>query len=231
MSRIDRALLLSGVVGSVVFTATWLVEGVTRPGYDAWRQPISALSLGPGGWLQAASFIFFGLLVGCSAVGWRSVLAPGIGATLIPLLKGLTATGLIVDGIFSQDPADGYPPGVSAPMVTTLHATMHLVGAVIAITALAAVCFVFAARFISAAHSRVWAVCAVATGVLTIVFIAAFGSATTGGPVGLFERLATDIQGLFTAAVVAAVLLGMNPLATSTAARGWEQRLEKITQS
>ncbi len=49
LRSIDRALLLCGVVGSVGFTATWLVEGATRPGYDAWRQPISALSLGPGG--------------------------------------------------------------------------------------------------------------------------------------------------------------------------------------
>jgi len=231
LSGIDRGLLLCGVVGSVLFTATWFIEGLTRPGYDAWRQPISALSLGPGGWIQAANFIVFGLLVGCSAFGWRAVLTPGIGATAIPLLKGITALGLIVDGIFSQDPANGYPSGANVSAVVTLHATIHLVGAVVAITALAAACFVFAWRFTREPYWRFWPVCAAATGVLTIVFIAAFGSATTNGPAGLFERLATDIQGLFTVVVIARVLTGTSPLAASTVGHGWGPRSESTIHS
>jgi hypothetical protein len=37
-----------GVAAAVLFTLIYLIEGMTRPGYNAWQQPVSALSLGPG---------------------------------------------------------------------------------------------------------------------------------------------------------------------------------------
>ncbi len=54
------------MVGPIIFNAAYLVEGATHPGYDALRQPISALSLRPGGWMQMANFVVFGLLIGHS---------------------------------------------------------------------------------------------------------------------------------------------------------------------
>ena len=54
----NRLLLVAcGSLGGLVFTAVYLVEGATRPGYDAGTQAISALSLGPGGWVQQVDFI------------------------------------------------------------------------------------------------------------------------------------------------------------------------------
>jgi hypothetical protein len=38
--------ITSGSAGSSIFAATYLIEGVTRPGYNTWQQLISALSLG-----------------------------------------------------------------------------------------------------------------------------------------------------------------------------------------
>ena len=70
-------LLAAGIVGGLAFTGVYLAEGATRAGYRALAQPISALSLGPGGWVQQLNFIVFGVLVCASAAGWRSVLAPG----------------------------------------------------------------------------------------------------------------------------------------------------------
>ena len=61
---------LCGVVGALLFTAVYLLEGPTRPGYDAWVQPISALSLGRGGWVQQANFALYGVLLVLSALGW-----------------------------------------------------------------------------------------------------------------------------------------------------------------
>jgi len=49
--------LTCGTIGSLVFTAAYLIEGATRPDYSAWQQPISALSLGPGGWVQQVNFV------------------------------------------------------------------------------------------------------------------------------------------------------------------------------
>jgi len=208
VSTRDRALLLCGGVGSLLFTATYLIAGATRPGYDAGRQPISALSLGPGGWVQAANFIVFGVLIGVAALGWRAVLAPGPGATAIPVLRALAALGLITDGLFAQDPAHGYPVGVVAAATPTLHGTVHQLAAVVAITALAASSVVFAARFARAPGWRAWTPVAAAAGVLTIVFIAAFGATLAHGPAGLFERLAGGTQSLFSLAVVARLIAG-----------------------
>ncbi len=101
------------MVGPALFNATYLIEGATRPDYDAWRQPMSALSLGDGGWIQIANFIVFGLLIGCFAVGLRTDLVRGVSAIWAPLLQGLVALGLIIDGAFVQD-SQGYPPGQCA---------------------------------------------------------------------------------------------------------------------
>src|SRR5215472_11270162 len=61
-SPLTLGLVSCGGVGAFLFTATYLFEGITRPGYSAWQQPISALSLGPGGWVQQVNFVVFGLL-------------------------------------------------------------------------------------------------------------------------------------------------------------------------
>lgn len=63
-SSAQRLLLGCGLAGPVLFIGTFLIEGATRPGYDAWRQAVSALGLGPGGGVQRADFIVFGLLIG-----------------------------------------------------------------------------------------------------------------------------------------------------------------------
>ena len=62
---VPRTLLVwltCGTLAPVVFDAVYLIEGATRPGYDAWQQAISTLSLGPGGWIQQANFIFLGVM-------------------------------------------------------------------------------------------------------------------------------------------------------------------------
>ena len=63
-------LLAAGTAGGLVFTGVYLAEGAARAGYRALAQPISALSLGPGGWVQQLNFIVFGMLVCASAAGW-----------------------------------------------------------------------------------------------------------------------------------------------------------------
>src|SRR5262249_14105584 len=80
-------LLGAGAAGGLVFTGVYLAEGATRAGYRALGQPISALSLGPGGWVQQLNFILFGVLVLLSAAGWRAALAPGRGALAFPVLR------------------------------------------------------------------------------------------------------------------------------------------------
>jgi hypothetical protein len=206
-------LLAAGTAGGLVFTGVYLAEGATRAGYDALAQPVSALSLGPGGWVQQLNFIVFGVLVCLSAAGWRAVLAPGRGAWAFPLLRVIAAVGLVMDGLFAQDPSGGYPPGARAG-AATVHGQLHTLFAMITITALAAGCFVLAARFAAEPGWRRWAVLAVAAGVATIVFIAAFGATGGhGGLAGLRERAAGGATSVLTVAVLARLAVTSRPVA------------------
>ncbi|MGZ3676875.1 MAG: DUF998 domain-containing protein [Ktedonobacterales bacterium] len=202
-------LIGCGTFGGVLFAGVYLIEGATRSGYDAWQYAISVLSLGPGGWVQRANFIVFGVLVVASAFGWRMALKPGAGATWYPILKGITGVGLIVDGFFSQDPVIGYPVGTTVVEAPTTHGIVHNLAAFVTITAIAVSCFVLARRFAVEPRWRGWALYAVATGLLTMGLIAAFGAMNghAGAPAGLFERLATGINTILSLLVFSRLLL------------------------
>jgi hypothetical protein len=204
-------LLAAGTAGGLVFTGIYLAEGATRAGYRVLAQPISALSLGPGGWVQQLNFIVFGVLVCLSAAGWRTALAPGRGVSAFPVLHAVAGVGLMMDGLFTQDPSGGYPPGTRAG-VATAHGQLHTLFAVITITALASGCFVLAARFAAEPGWRRWAVFATAAGVAAVMFIAAFGATGGhGGLAGFWERAAGGATSALSAAVLARLAATSHP--------------------
>jgi hypothetical protein len=209
-------LLAAGPAGGLLFTGAYLAEGATRAGYQTPEQPISSLSLGPGGWVQQLNFVVFGVLVCLSAAGWRAALTPGRGALAFPALRVIAGLGLVMDGLFAQDPSGGYPPGGST-RPATLHGQVHAVFALITITALAGGCFVLAARFASEPGWRRWAAFALAAGVATIAFIAAFGATDGhGGLAGLWERAAGGATTVLTVAVLARLAVANRRAATAS---------------
>ncbi len=116
-----RTLLDAGIVASVLFVVVLLVQGATRPGYSAWRNYGSSLSLGDGGWVQIANFLIAGVLFGAFAVGLLRVRMRAVG-----ILIGLFALMLVVAGLFVTDPGLGYPPGAPAGQVgPTPHGAIH----------------------------------------------------------------------------------------------------------
>jgi hypothetical protein len=204
-------LLAAGTVGGLAFTGVYLAEGATRAGYQALAQPISALSLGPGGWVQQLNFIVFGVLVCLAAAGWRAALAPGRGAVAVPVLHAVAGVGLVMDGLFNQDPSGGYPPGARAGVVT-VHGQLHTLFAVVTITALASGCFVLAGRFAAEPAWRRWAVFATAAGIAAVVFITAFGAAGGhGGLAGVWERAAGGATSVLSVAVLARLAATSRP--------------------
>jgi hypothetical protein len=202
--------LTCGTIGSVLFTTTYLIEGVTRPGYSALEQPISALSLGPGGWVQQVNFVVFGLITIWTAFAWRAFLKGGAAALWYPILRGIQGGAIIVDGFFSQDPA-GYPKDAVQGQVT-LHGEIHLMFAFVSITAIAFGFFVLARRFAKESAWRGWATVCVVSGILTIVLISTFGALSgQHSPVaGLFERLATSIATAWFLVFLIRLWLGTN---------------------
>src|SRR5262245_53006392 len=104
-------LLWAGVVGPLLFIIVFFVEGFTRPGYSQTRNFVSQLATGETGWLQVVNFLVCGTLVLLFVVGLRQTLAGTRGAIGAPVFLGLYALSLFVAGVFSTDPALGYPPG------------------------------------------------------------------------------------------------------------------------
>lgn len=210
-SPLTLGLVSSGGIGAFLFTITYLVEGITRPGYDVWKQPISALSLGPGGWVQQVNFIIFGVLVVISAVGWYRFLTPGRGGIWFPLLQGISGLCLIGAGAFSMDPFPGYPPGIT-PGPSTVHGTLHSMFAWVLIITLAMGCFVFA-QYARLAHRRGWFVYSLITSILILIFWDAFVQGASGNitvlvPLaGVVERLSAVSHALWLCLLVVTLLL------------------------
>lgn len=104
-------------------------------------------------------------------------------------------------------PAPGYPPGGVAGSATT-SGEIHVVFAFVTITALAVSSLVLARRLYSEECWRGWTPNAVITGLLTIIFISAFGAmGAHGGVTGGFERSAGGVNSLFGLALLIRLFL------------------------
>ncbi len=212
----SRPLLLAGVIGPLVFIAAFLIEGITRPGYSAWRNFVSQLATGDGGWMQVVNFLVCGTLVAGFAIGLRRALGSGRASIAAPILLGLFALALIVAGLFATDPALGYPVG--APEVHTTHGMIHGLAGLAAFSLLPAAAFAMAWRFSGDPSTRRWAVYSASIGVLLVVcFIASTtvsamdaSGVLPNAPTGFLQRVAI-IGGWTWIAMVALRELRLDP--------------------
>jgi len=189
LSRSLLILLTCGVAGTALFPIIYVLEGATRPGYDAWRQTISALTLGPGGWIQQLDFALCGVSVLWMAFVWRKILKGGVCATWYPIIRGIEGLGLIAIAIITQDP-------------------LHTVFLVVIVNAMCFGLFVIARRFWKQPLWRGWATFSVACGLWPMVVMPLFGVALNthgvlSGYAGLFERLATNADTIWSLVLVA----------------------------
>ncbi|HEX8036596.1 MAG TPA: DUF998 domain-containing protein [Ktedonobacterales bacterium] len=175
--KVTRALLTCGVVAGPIYIVAGAIQAATRAGFDIRRHDISLLSNGNLGWIQITNFVLTGLLTIAGAVGMRRILQGSRGGTWGPLLVGVYGLGLIGAGLFTADPALGFPPGTPADAhAISGHGLMHFVSGGVGFLALIAACFVFARRFASLGQ-RSWSVYSLATGV---IFFAAFVGIAVG---------------------------------------------------
>jgi Protein of unknown function (DUF998) len=176
-------LLACGVVAAPLFVGVVLIEAATRQGFDVVRMPLSLLSLGDAGWIQQANFIVAGLLFGASAIGMARYRFPGVGVWGARLVA-MFAVGLIAAGLFSPDPALGFPPGSSptiAPEIQSWHSQLHGVAFDIAFLSAIIACFMFARGLVSNRQAG-WAASAVTTGAITpVLIVLGFANTTVMG--------------------------------------------------
>ncbi|MGK5743158.1 DUF998 domain-containing protein [Micromonospora sp. URMC 103] len=131
----DRLPLLGGILAGPIFVGSALVQGLTRDGFDFRRHPVSVLSTGDLGWVQIATFLVTGLLtVGAARALRRTEPA---GSVWLPRLVTLYGVGLMAAGVFSADPADGFPAGTPrGPGQISWHGGLHFLAAALAFVAL-----------------------------------------------------------------------------------------------
>lgn len=172
-------LLSCGAAGAVIFNAAYLVNGALHGGYDPVRDTISSLELVSDGWVQQANFILFGALTVLFGMGMWVELAGGIAGLLYPVLRWTAALGLFVSGFFVHDP-------------------LHTTGDVVTFLSSAIGLLVIAGRLAGDRRWRGWTAYSIASALLTVALIAAFGATLRrGGPAGLLERVASGVPTLW----------------------------------
>jgi hypothetical membrane protein len=209
---VSRRLLLwltYGVAGTLLFPIIYLIAGAVRPRYDPWQQAISTLSLGPGGWVQRANFVMCGVSVIWLAFVFRKILRGGPCAIWYPRVRAIEGLGLIMIGVFSTDPAPGYPPG-TLKTSTTPQGAIHLAFTILVVNMMALGLFVISRRFWKDPNFPGWTAFSIISGLLTFVFMTAFGisNATHSGYPGLFERLATNTDTVWGAVLLVLLWAG-----------------------
>ncbi|HEX2988532.1 MAG TPA: DUF998 domain-containing protein [Chloroflexota bacterium] len=201
ITGLTRLLLAGGVAGPILFIIVFLIEGATRPGYSPWRNFVSQLSTGEGGWVQIANFIMCGVLsLGFALALWSSS-SPRLARRLAwgPALLALFSLALLAGGAFVTDPALGYPPGTPlGSQGQTWHGAVHGVAGLLAFGLLAAACFVYARRFSGDPEWRGWTAYSSITG--TIIALGFIASTVTSvldergvvpnAPTGVIQRVA-----------------------------------------
>ena len=191
-----KKLLYAGVIGPLVFIIVFILEGLTRPGYSAWRHYVSQLATGDGGWMQVVNFLVCGTLVVAFAIGLRHAMHGSRGSIGAPVLIGLFGTALVVAGVFPTDPALGYPVG--ATRVHTVHGMIHGLAGLAAFSLLAASAFVMARHFSPEPGAGRWALYNLGVGLLIVAFFIASTTVSTldargvwpNAPTGFFQRIA-----------------------------------------
>lgn len=181
-AKVTRSLLGYGVIAGPIYLVAYLVQGLTRDGFDFSLHAASLLTAGAYGWIQVVNFLLTGAMIITAAVGLRRSMPTGRGRTWGPLLLGVHGTGMVAAGIFRADPAFGFPAGTpDGPGVVSWHGMAHFAAGGIGFLCFIAACLVFARRFAGLAQ-RGWAVFSAVTGV---VFLAGFVGIASGsaGPV------------------------------------------------
>jgi len=114
----DRQLAMfawAGIIGPVLFTAVFLAQERFRAKeYDPIAETVSALEVGPNGWIQQINFAVFGLLTILFAVGLHRGLRPTRAGILGPVLMTFSGVGLLLVTVLPlREDAAGvtYDPG------------------------------------------------------------------------------------------------------------------------
>jgi len=138
---IKKIASLAGMIGTVLFSLSFIINGLLRPGYNPVKMYISELSIGPLGWIQIVNFLVLGVCVMLFAFGLRACFPTGKASKAGPILFMIIAVCYFLSGPFVTDPAAMFDNQM------TLHGTLHGIFGAIVFSLTAASCFVLWRRF------------------------------------------------------------------------------------
>jgi hypothetical protein len=103
---VDR--IFHGVAGAgpLLFFAVATIEGFLRAGYDPIAQPISALAVGPRGWVQELNFVLLAASFFSFAAVLRMHLRRGLASVTAPAVFVVMTAGVAVAAAFPMDAPD-----------------------------------------------------------------------------------------------------------------------------
>lgn len=105
--EIISALAVAGIASPIVFVLVVIVQSVLHPDYSQVKLPISALAAWPGGWVQNANFVVFGMLMIAYAIGLHLGVRPSRAGVIGPTLLVLSGVGLLIAGAFPWREVEG----------------------------------------------------------------------------------------------------------------------------
>jgi hypothetical membrane protein len=181
--RTTKSLLGYGVIAGPIYVAVSLAQALTRPGFDLSKHAWSLLENGSLGWIQIVNFALTGAMTIAAAVGLRRALAPGRAGTWAPALIGGYGAGMVGAGIFTADPAAGFPVGTPETTAISWHGMLHFMIGGVGFLCLIAACFILGSRFArTGERGLAWF-----SRITGVVFLAGFAGIASGshGPTTL----------------------------------------------
>jgi hypothetical protein len=147
MNSYDR-MFVAGALAGPIFLVSAVGQMVLIEDFDITRHALSQLANGRLGWIQIVTFVVTGLGCLALAAGLRRVLTEGVGHRALPVSIAVFGAGLILAGLFTTDPVNGFPAGAPDQSVAavTWHGIVHGTANVIAFAALAVAAIVVTVR-------------------------------------------------------------------------------------
>lgn len=162
------ALAVAGILGPILFTVAFVGQELFRRGeYSPMAERVSALEAGPGGWVQQANFVVFGLLTIAFAVGLHWRMRPTRAGVVGPAILSWTGVGLVL--------AAAFPLREDAVGVTYDPTGLHEVNAAILFLSIGVGFIVVSRRMARDSSWRGLATYALATGIAWLGLLVAFG--------------------------------------------------------
>jgi Protein of unknown function (DUF998) len=165
----------AGILGPAIFVATFTIEGWLRAGYNPLSTYVSALSLGPRGWIQMLNFLLLGLLLLFFSFGVAAEFPSGKASRWGVILLMVMGILFLISGPFVMDPM-----GTPQTQVT-VHGTIHGIAGAIVFLLMPISCFVFLRRFREETRWRSFQWWTLALGILVAVAVVAL-SITSKSP-------------------------------------------------